>query len=203
VISHEGIESNEEEHPMKRTKNAGRKSVFLILLLLLLTYCLYGCDVYGDSEDMSHQRTWGDAVEIDYEFNALDIVKRGPYELRITPVGIVELEVKGQIVDCIKIEYQLLSTNDDAPAGYADCVSVVDLLTEDFGEVAHYKWYTDRDGTEFPDVRNGTLDIGVPYTFYIPLRESLEDSGLYWITLSDRSNYHNRSGTTYWYRVAE
>jgi hypothetical protein len=179
----------------------GQKLTLSWVLLLLMFFGLCGCDIYTDTEDMRQQKTWGDTVEISYEFNVLDIIKRGPYKLQVTPMGVVELEVKGKAVDCIEIQYQLLSTNDGKPALYADCVSPVDFLTDSFSEVAHGVWYTDREGTLFKDVRSGTLNVGIEYTFYVPLRKSLEESGLHWITLSDRSYYHSRTGTTYWYRV--
>jgi hypothetical protein len=150
---------------------------------------------------MSQQRSWGEATEVDYEFSLLNLYEKGPYRLRITPVGLVKLDVHGKTVDCVEVQYTVLQTDDGQPADYANCVSPLDMLNENLDEVDRGVWYIDKEGTEFGNVRDGTLDLGVPYTFYIPLKRSLQESGLYWITLSDRSDFYDRSGITYWYCV--
>ena len=177
------------------------KVAFLGVLTAVLAAVLCGCNIYDPDTDTSNQKQWGETVEITYEFSPMEVLKRGPYEMRITPQGIVTLHVNGKDVDCIKIDLTILSSADGDDPLYADCVTPINYLKEDLDEVPHYKWYMDELGTEFPDPRGGKLQIGVDYTCYCPLREPLEESGLYWVTVSDRSGYYARSGETYWYKV--
>lgn len=180
---------------------SGKKAIVLVVTVLALAFALVGCDNYSESEEKSPQMSWGDPVEIDYSFNVLDVVKRGPHTIKVVPKGIVTLNVDGKEHDCIEAGITVLSSDDPDLPLYADCTTIISLLSETLGEVANYKWYKDETGAEVEDVKNATMDVGVEYDFYIPLRDSLEESGLRWVTVSDRSNYYARTGTTYWYPV--
>ena len=120
----------------------------------------------------------------------------------VTPMGPVTLTVKGEEVDCIEVKLKPISTEDTEDPKYGDCVTPIDLLKSDYDEVPIKKWFVDTEGTEFYDIRTGTLNLGEEYTFFIPLRERFENSGLTWVAVSDRSGYYQRTGETYWYPFA-
>jgi hypothetical protein len=178
--------------------------VALVVLLILTSSVLSGCVAYSQDEDKSLRRSFGESVEIDYSFDLLWVWSWGPYKFRITPQNIEHVSIGGQEKDIIKVDIEVLSTNDkEAQADYANCVVPIDLLTEDLKSVDYSAWWIDTNGTEYPDPRDGKLDVGTVYTFYIPLEKPVKDSGLYYLTISDRDGYYHRPGETYWYLIGE
>jgi len=181
---------------MKKKLRALR-ALWLLGFLGIFAVMLSGCfaNYSQGSEDMSTTRQFGQTVEVDYSFNMLNLYKRGPYELKITPIDLLQINIKGTVTNCVKVNYVVLSTYDGKPASYADCTVAVDILKEDLSSCSYTSWFSDEMGTEMDPY--GSIDIGVLYTFYIPVHEPLDD--IKYIAVSDRSGYYVRSGTTYWY----
>ena len=168
--------------------------------LLVLTGC---ASVYSQDEDTGNAKKLGESVEVEVQFNFLVFYERGPYRLKITPQEVVQATVGGSPTDCVRVDYEVLETPDGGPAEYATCTTAVNLLTEDYGEVEFGIWCSDDRGTQM-DPRNADLEVGRTYTFYIPLVSSFGSSGtLSYLTVSDRSGFYTRSGTTYWYSYPE
>ena len=161
---------------------------------------LSGCaSVYSQDEDTSNAKELGESVEVDVAFNFLVFYERGPYRLRITPREMVHTTTNGTPTDCVKVDYEILSTPDGRPAEYATCTTAINLLTEGYGEVEFGIWCSDEQGTQM-DPRNSVLEVGEVYTFYIPLVSSFgSNETLRYLTVSDRSGFYSRSGSTYWY----
>lgn len=181
---------------MKKIVRAVCISIFFIIMM-----CLLGCTGYSlESEDMAEKRSLGESVIVDYSYKLL-LYEKGPYQLEVTPHDIVRLEFEnGKVIDCVEIEFAVLSTDDNKPAEYTQCTVVVDLLTEDLREVSYSSWYCDTRGTQV-NIHNETLELDFPKTYYIPLDKGIENSGLHWITISDRTGFYSRSGSTYWYEL--
>ena len=177
-------------------KRLFRTALPLIAAMFLLSGC--GAANYTDDEDMSLTKEFGETVDISYSFSFI-LIHGGPYELQITPIGLTTLDVNGKNVDCVEVQYRVLSTEDGNPADFANCLCATNFLNENLETVKRGVWYTDRNGTEV-NVR-GSLDIGVDYTFYVPIEGGFADSNLTYVTVSDRSGYYERTGNTYWYRV--
>lgn len=177
-----------------------KKRLLATLLLAAAVLPLSGCGAanYTDDEDMSLTKEFGETVETTYSFSFI-LINWGPYELRITPMGLTTLDVNGRSVDCVEVTYRVLGTEDGKPADFANCLCATNFLNENLETVKRGVWYTDRSGTEV-DVR-GSLDVGVDYTFYVPIEGGFADSNLAYVTVSDRSGYYERTGNTYWYEV--
>lgn len=166
---------------------------------LALTLC--GCSAANfkqGEEDMSLTKDFGETVQVEYSYRML-MYDWGPYQLEITPMGLVTLEHNGKTEDCVEVKYLVLSTDDGKPADFANCLCATSVIDEELEGVAHGVWYTDKSMTEV-DV-HGTLDIGVEYTFYIPIKYGFEESGLAYVVVSDRDGVYQRLGNTYWYSV--
>ena len=182
--------------------NNNTKLFVTALILCISLSFLCGCtSVYGSNEDIKNTKFWGESVTITNEFDLLNIYHRGPYEIEITPIGLTQVGEGSRLVDCIEIRYLVIATPDGEGAEYAVSVTAINCLQENFGEVKTSVWFIDKSGTRYPDIREGKLIVGTPYVFYIPIDYGAESSGLYWLTVSDRSGYYARSGESYWYRI--
>lgn len=181
-------------------KRKHARVVALVAAAIVLLLGLSGCaSVYSQDEDTSNAKELGESVEVEVAFNFLVFYERGPYRLRITPEEIVQTTMNGSLTECVKVTYEILSTPDGRPAEYATCTTAINLLTESYGEVEFGIWCSDEQGTQM-DPRNSELDMGATYTFYIPLVSSFgSNKQLGYLTVSDRSGFYSRSGTTYWY----
>lgn len=173
-----------------------------VLLFAVLALCLAGCaSVYDKDESRGNAKLMGESAEVSVQFNFLCFYERGPYKLRVTPVGVSTMVSDGDTIPCMIVDYELISTPDGGPAEYATCTLAVNLLSEDCSEVEFGIWCTDDAGTQM-DPRNSQLEIGKEYRFYIPLVSSWGvNNDLIYVTVSDRSGFYARSGETYWYTV--
>lgn len=147
---------------------------------------------------MSLTCDFGQTVQVEYSYRFF-MLDWGPYQLEITPLGLVTLEADDIEQDCVKVRYRVLSTDDGQPADFSNCLCALSVVDADLEGVAYKIWYKDAEMNEV-DPR-GTLDIGVDYEFYIPIKYGFEDSGLAYVVVSDREGLYQRNGDTYWYPV--
>lgn len=178
-----------------------RTGILITLCSTVLALTLCGCSAANykqGEEDMTLTMSFGETVQVEYSYRML-MYDWGPYQLEITPMGLVTLEHDGTTKECVKVKYLVLSTDDGKPADFANCLCATSIVDENLEGVAYNVWYKDEDMTEV-DV-HGTLDIGIEYIFYIPIKYGFEKSGLAYVVVSDRDGVYQRLGKTYWYPV--
>lgn len=172
-----------------------------LALALVLSCLLSGCAWFSKDEDRGELKELGETTTVDCQFNFIFLFDRGPYELAITPVELVHTTVDGEEYDLVKVEYEVLSiSSDETAAEFSTCTVAMNFLDEDNEDIGWQVWWYDTQGNEV-NIQSDLLEIGKTYTYYVPLNKPLEESGLKYIVVADRSGWWQREGDNYWYEV--
>ena len=173
-----------------------------VALLIASLFAMGGCssDYTEDERDSAVFCELGQPAEVTYRYHFFSL-EQGPYDLRITPKGITTVQVDGQDVDCVEVEYYVASTQDGEPADFAGCTCAFELLDGDFQIISFDGWYADRNGTRVGTSHDETVPVGEPMTYYVRIPKGLEESGLQYVAVTDRAGVKARSGNIFIYEV--
>lgn len=175
--------------------------VAMLVLSLALSCVMCGCVWFSKDEKPTNLRELGVTSTVDCQFNFIFLFSRGPYELSITPQEIVHATVDGEEYDLVKVEYEVLSIGSDEDAAeFSTCTVAMNFLDEENQDIGWKVWWSDTLGTEV-NVQSDLLEVGRTYTYYVPLNKPLEESGLKYIVVADRSGWWQVDGDMYWYEV--